>query len=157
MGCPSRMDLLDQGNTFGPLQLDFQRLVDLVLPTLNVHVRIERYERMSHPSWETTSFVRVGTRGGSPGYCIRVTHCGMVRAVHPLPAVRWATHLEWLPPGFVSNCLKPQLMTSKFASAVDLTRLKILQSNVLNSTSSDRWTLSNQYSATMHELAYCAH
>ena len=88
MGCPSHMDLLDQGNTFGPLLLDFQSLAKLLILTLNVHVLIVEAEHISRPSWEMTSSVRVGTPGSGPWYCIRVTHCGMVRAVHPLPAVR---------------------------------------------------------------------
>jgi len=79
------MDLLDQGNTFGPLLLDLQRKV--LFLTLNVHVLIAEAEHISHPLWEMTSSVRVGKLGGGARHCITMTHCGMVRAVHTLPAV----------------------------------------------------------------------
>ena len=87
MGCPSHMDLLDQGNTFGPLLLEFRSLAKLLILTLNVHVLIVEAEHISHPLWEMTSSVRVGTPGSGLMYYTRVTHCGMVRAVDPLPAV----------------------------------------------------------------------
>ena len=87
MGCPSHMDLPDQGNTFGPLLLDFQSLAKLLILTLNVHVLIVEAKHISRPSWEMISSVRVGKLGGGQRHCITMTHCGMVRAVNTLPAV----------------------------------------------------------------------
>ena len=60
----------------------------MLLTVLSVHVPTEQAELEFPPSWEVTTFVRVGTLGEHGNlYCMRVTHSGMVRAVDPLPAV----------------------------------------------------------------------
>ena len=80
MDCPSHMDLLEQGNTSGPLQLEFLRLPITFLP---VPVWVEE---LPHPMWEMTTSVKVGIMAQHGLiYCMLVIHSGMVRAVDRLP------------------------------------------------------------------------
>ena len=86
MGCPSHIDLPELGNTSGPLLLDIQ---SQQVSTMSVRVLIDEARHISQPLWEMTSSVRVGTPWSGSGlvHYTQVTHCGIVRAVDPLPAV----------------------------------------------------------------------
>ena len=82
-----------------------------------------------------TSSVRVGTlQKVAMVDSMLMTHSGMVRAVHLLPAVNWATHPGWAPHGSVNSCHRPRLTISKLAFVVIL-GMKIFLWNSLNYTS----------------------
>ena len=85
------MGLLEQGNTSGPLLLDMRKTVT-IQPLAHVLVVLQQYP-LCPPSWEMTTFVRVGIPTHSvPARSTQTIHSGMVRVVVLPSAVSLATH-----------------------------------------------------------------
>ena len=83
------MDLLDQGNTSGPLLLELWKTIHPSIQPNLVHVlTVLKHYPLSLPLWEMTTFVRVGILPQVIlSYSMQMTHSGMVRVVEWPPAV----------------------------------------------------------------------
>ena len=120
----SLMEILVPGSTSGPLVVQLGLVAVLVLLMLPLHHLLVKTTSARRP------MITVNLNGLECS--LPMTPSGMAKTVgHLIPVNAPST----IPPGSVSSCPRPQLMTSRFVFAVKKTVLmRILQWNVSNST-----------------------